>query len=120
MDADVKASFAALEKQAKSHGESLKNISKCTAAIQESIHGQAMAIRDVASQRLVCRAEMDGRVKEAGKDAGKAAKIAETAHRRIDGLAKAAWGLVAAVLLEFLAVVIWLIKIAVTTGKAVP
>lgn len=120
MDRETELEFKALKLQGNDHAISLGKVADAVEEIKESVHGQAMAIRDVSSQRALCRAEMEGKLKGSVDLADEAKKTAETAHRRIDGLTKTAWGLAAAVLLEFLAVVLWLIKLAITSGKGAP
>ena len=116
MDAEHKAAFEALETQAKAQGETLKAISGNVEEIKESIHGQAMAINEVAHPRELCRAQMEKQVGNAATAAKGADKKAELAHTRVTGLKRAAWGLVIIALVQMFTLIAWLIKTAVAVG----
>lgn len=105
MEADVLAAF-------KTQGETLATIGGNVEEIKESIHGQAMAIRDVDHRRELCRANMNREMGDVAKAAKKADDKAERAHKRITWLAKAAWALVFLALAELLALGVWAIKAA--------
>jgi len=103
MEADVQQAF-------KDQGEILASIGGNVEEIKEAIHGQAMAIREVDHGRQLCRAQMNQEVGEAAKAAQRADEKAELAHKRVSGLSRAAWGLVLAILLQLVALVLWMIK----------
>jgi len=94
----------------KTQGETLTAINGHVEEIKEAIHGQAMAIREVDHGRQLCRAQMNQEVGAAAKAAKAADEKAELAHKRVSGLSKAAWGLVLAILLQLVALVLWMIK----------
>lgn len=116
MDAEHQAAFKALENQAKSHGGALKSISECTEEIKNHMHGQAMALQEVAHQRELCRAQMEKEVGDVSGKAEEAESKAELAHVRVTGLKRAAWGLVVLALAQLIGLLVWLVKSAVTAG----